>query len=343
MADGHITLARTRPDVLWPRFGYYWLSSRPFQDLISAVLSIGATNQIELSRERLSEAPVPLPPIEEQRRIADFLDTAAQTIERIAMMRRANLRLNAERRRAVLHTELSGDTIRGLKVRHPVLGLLPATWRLAPLKWIVSSMGVGVVVNPSSYFADEGVPFLHGSNVLDGEFALDNVRRMSEADSARLRRSRLNAGDVVVVRAGDPGRAAVVPVELHGANCASIIILRRSPAVESDYLAAYFNSPLGRAYVDVTRYGAAQEQINLSHVADFVVPLPEIQTQKAIVNTINQMEDDFRDLQSKISRQLTLFTEQLNALITAAVTGQIDVTTARGLRCRESGAFGVGV
>src|SRR5699024_5573029 len=102
MADGHVTIARANEAELNPRFAYYWLASAPFYRYIYAGLSVGATNQIELSRERLGDAPVPTPPLDEQRRIADFLDTETARIDRMVNTRTRQLGALRERYEAFL-------------------------------------------------------------------------------------------------------------------------------------------------------------------------------------------------------------------------------------------------
>lgn len=132
------------------------------------------------------------------------------------------------------------------------------------------------------------------------------------------------------MRAGYPGRAAVVPAELEGANCASILIIKKGDRLIPKYLEAYFNSPLGKAYVDSVRYGAAQEQINVSHVVDFMCPAPSMVEQEYIVAELDKSETPIVVLDQKLSAQEKLLGVRRQALITAAVTGQFDVSTASG-------------
>jgi type I restriction enzyme S subunit len=279
--------------------------------------------------------PIPHHPEKVQHRIADFLDAETKRIDEMRAVADRLKRVLGERRNVERSLILRGADDSAPRTSHPLLGDLPSSWRIAPLKRLVPRIGVGVVVDPSSYFTEAGVPFLRGSNITESGIDLTSVRFMSEANSRLLWRSRLNAGDVVVIRAGYPGRAAVVPESLNGANCASLLIFKRGDDLLPEYLEAYFNSPLGKAYVDSVRYGAAQEQINVSHVVDFMVPVPPLDKQAAIIRELQQSQSDVYAITQRLSRQSDLLRERRQALITAAVTGQFDVTTASGRNVTE--------
>ncbi|MFE0351296.1 restriction endonuclease subunit S [Streptomyces griseoluteus] len=296
---------------------------------------VGGATFRALNLEPLGRTPVPLVPLDDQRRIADFLDAETARIDKMCLAMRRLKVLLQERSGAQRSLILRGAEKLGARTLHPMLGDLPASWRVIPLKRLVPRVGVGVVVDPSSYFTEEGVPFLRGSNITEAGVDLTGVRFMSEADSRSLWRSRLNSGDVVVIRAGYPGRAAVVPDYLDGANCASLLVIKKGKHLLPEYLEAYFNSPLGTAYVNSVRYGAAQEQINVSHVVDFMVPVPGLQEQESIVRKLELSDKPIQALREKLSRQEVLLTERRQALITAAVTGQFDVSTASGRNVTE--------
>ncbi|MCI4145845.1 MULTISPECIES: restriction endonuclease subunit S [unclassified Streptomyces] len=323
------------PSLGEPRFFHHLLRSR---HLIAEYERLGKNqppNQFDISWDSFRAIELPLPPLEEQRRIADFLDAETARIDKMrTTVRRLKVVLH-ERSDAQRSLILRGAKKPGPRTLHPMLGDLPVSWRVVPLKHLVPRIGVGVVVDPSSYFTEEGVPFLRGSNITETGIDLTGVRFMSEADSRTLWRSRLNSGDVVVIRAGYPGRAAVVPDSLDGANCASLLVIKKGKNLLPKYLEAYFNSPLGAAYVNSVRYGAAQEQINVSHVVDFIVPVPALHEQEVIVRGLELSENPIQALKEKLSRQEVLLEERRQALITAAVTGQFDVSTASGRNVTE--------
>ena len=163
-------------------------------------------------------------------------------------------------------------------------------------------------------------------------FDLTNTRRISPEDSNRLTPSRLNSGDLISVRVGDPGITAVVPAELEGSNCASVIIVRCGD-FDSGWLCSAMNSWVGRQQVGRVAYGAAQKQFNVSDAVEFVFPVPPRQEQDAIAKFIADKLHRFDTLSRSASEAVELLQERRTALISAAVTGKIDV---RGWKPPES-------
>ncbi|OYO22653.1 hypothetical protein CGZ93_07310 [Enemella dayhoffiae] len=251
-----------------------------------------------------------MPALDEQRRIADFLDDRVARIEQIIAARQQQVELAELGRLANLDAVVRGSA---------------PTQRISR---VVALGAVGVVVNPSTYFEDEGVPFVHGYNVRDGYLDLTEVKHMSQTSSNALSRSQLRAGDVLVVRAGFPGRAAVVPPELAGGNCASVLLLRPGDDLQPEWLAAFFNSPLGKQDVDSVQYGAAQGVINLSDVMSFELPLPPLDDQRKALAAYERTDNAWRQGQACAERQISVLQEYKQSLITAAVTGEFDVTSA---------------
>jgi type I restriction enzyme S subunit len=109
------------------------------------------------------------------------------------------------------------------------VGVIPEDWDVKRLKEISPSQSVGLVINPSTYYSPSGtVPLLVGSNVKENSIDWASANKITDEGNQQIPASQLFAGDLVMVRVGDPGVTAVVPKELEGANCASMMIIRRS-------------------------------------------------------------------------------------------------------------------
>jgi type I restriction enzyme S subunit len=298
---------------------YYQYVLLAMEDQLTA-RSLGTTF-LELSSSALAGLPVPSPPVSAQGSIADYLDAETGRIDALIAEKQRMIGLLEEKRSVQMTTLVFGrDTAQTMRL-DPLLGPLPVSWERVRLRYCVR-ITVGVVVNPSSYFVEDGVPFIHGSDVRDGWIDTSNMKYLSAESNDLLVKSRLRAGDVVVVRAGYPGRAAVVPPELDGSNCASILILRQGKRVSSEYLCHFLNCREARVQVALAQYGAAQEQINVSDIVDFVAPLPPRLEQDRIVAAINTVASTLDRATGALRRQIDLLLEHRQALIAAAVSGE---------------------
>lgn len=326
------------PDRLWQtvfrpeaeiaaRYVAYFLGTEGFRKQVSLAAEGASSSMQNVAKPDFLAIPTTIPPREEQTQIAKFLDYETAKIDALIEKQQQLIALLKEKRQAVI----SHAVTKGLNPDAPMrdsgvewLGKVPAHWATKRLKHISPRVGVGLVINPSIYTKDEGVYFLFGGDVNEYRFDLTNTRRMSPEDSDRLTPSRLSAGDLVSVRVGDPGVTAVVPPELEGANCASVVIVRRGD-FDSGWLCSAMNSWVGRQQVGLVAYGAAQKQFNISDAVEFRFPIPPREEQEAISCFITDSLTRFDKLSDRASEAVELLKERRTALISAAVTGKIDV------------------
>lgn len=283
-----------------------------------------------LAVERIIDLFLPIPPEGERQIIAAHVGSETARIDALIEKKTRFIELLREKRQALItHAVTKGLDPKARMKDSGVewLGEVPEHWKLVPLKYVTPSLTVGIVVNPSDYVADEGLPFLYGGDIGEGVIFAETARRISPEHSQRNAKTRLNAGDLVTVRVGAPGVTAVVPPECEGGNCASVMLIRRG-AFNSDWLCYTMNSRVVRYQVEVVQYGAAQEQFNISHAVDFLIPVPPLEEQAAIASALNQEGRRVDALLSKTERSIALLKERRSALITAAVTGQIDLREA---------------
>jgi type I restriction enzyme S subunit len=85
------------------------------------------------------------------------------------------------------------------------------------------------------------------------------------------------------------------------------------------------NSRLGRSQIERVEYGAAQPQFNVSHAVEFVFPVPPLEEQKTIALSLTKLQTEIDSVLDRIEQQIALLKEYRTALISAAVSGKIDV------------------
>ncbi len=285
------------------------------------------TTFLEISGDELGAFRTPAPPLPEQTQIAAFLDRETAKIDELVAEQRRLMELLKEKRQAVI----SHAVTQGLNPNAPMkpsgiewLGDVPAHWEVKRLKHISPFITVGVVVNPSTFVADEGFPFIYGGDIREGVIDWANSRRIDAESSEANSKTRLKAGDLLTVRVGAPGITAVVPPECEGGNCASVMLVRQG-SFNSHWLCYAMNTRIVRFQVEVVQYGAAQEQFNISHAVNFWTPTPPRAEQDEIAEFLARESAKFDTLTAEAQRAIDLLQERRTALISAAVTGKVDV------------------
>lgn len=324
IADGHITIVRANTEFAHPRFLYYTLSSQPFYDRIYAEMVVGATNQIELSTEKLSRAPIPLPPLEEQRRIADFLDAETARINQVLETRSRSADLLLERLDAVWGAEIAsaGEKYGWIPIRRVLLSITDGPFGSALT---------------SDHYSDEGARVIRLGNIGRAIFRSDDEAFVPIEYWRQLSRHHASSGDLIIAGLGDAGhplgRACVLPDHLGPAMVkADCFRVRLDEGKVSHQFAAWaLSSPPASERISLLSRGSTRARINLEVARDIPVPIPPLPVQAAIVTRLKQQYDKTTRTIKLINHQIDLLNEKRRALITAAVTGQFDVTTARGV------------
>lgn len=221
--------------------------------------------------------PVPLPPLPEQRRIAAILDQA----DALRAKRRAALAQLDEMAQAIF-VEMFGDPQEN-----------PKNWATVPCADLCNRINVGVVVKPASYYCESGVPAVRGTNIKPYGIDLSDIVYFSAKDSnGPLAKSRLWAGDVVIVRTGQPGLAAVVPAALDGANAIDIIIVTPNTKLISPvFLRELLNSKGGRQMILAQSRGQIQQHFNIGSLATAELIAPPIKLQLKFAERLEAVSD----------------------------------------------------
>ncbi|MER7208867.1 restriction endonuclease subunit S [Streptosporangium sp. NPDC000239] len=331
------TLLRLRPrqGVTDGRFLGWWARSA-FGSGLFASIATGA-NIYHVSAERVRSLPVELPSLEEQRRIADFLDDKVAQIEKIQKVRRESRALIVERRIVLVDALVRGalDSDRVNADFFP-LGEISSRWRQGRLRNVECEVQTGPFGSQlhAEDYVDDGWPVINPANITpDGLISLPGMA-VGEKIRMRLSRHILREDDVVFGRRGELGRTGIVTSREAGWVCGtgSLRVRFKNDVFEAGYLSRYLSIPAIRHYFELQSVGSTMANLNTSILLSVPLLMPDLDEQREIVERCRAVEDDCRKLVQGIERQLEILVERKQALITAAVTGNIDVTTARGMR-----------
>ncbi len=275
----------------------------------------GGVRTPRINPEDLGDILVDFPDLDEQRRIAEFLDAETAKIDQLSTLR-SHQDGQLDEREASWRSRLFLDSRSGTWVR--VKHLLRAKPRY------------GVLVPE---FVDDGVPFIRINN-LSSFTGQDDLARIPQDLSVRYARTVTVLDDVLVGVVGSLGKAAVVSEELIGANVArAIAVLRLSPKYASSLFAVWIGTAEFMQQAQLaTGSDTAQPTLGMEDLANFSLRWPaDDAEQKLMTEAAKEHRLETAAIRAALDRQRTLVAERRQALITAAVTGQIDVTAARGV------------
>jgi type I restriction enzyme S subunit len=162
--------------------------------------------------------------------------------------------------------------------------------KLIPLRDLCERITVGIASAATHAYRKEGVPMIRNTNIKEGYIEVDQLLYLDPAYEQHHRNKRLSTGDVVVVRTGNPGIAAVVPPMLNGAQCFTSLIIRpKVDVLDPDFLCTYINSPAGQRQFSVGAAGGAQKNVNAGTLSRMGVPVTPIERQREVVSIARLM------------------------------------------------------
>ncbi|GAB3443910.1 restriction endonuclease subunit S [Streptomonospora sediminis] len=280
-----------------------------------------SNTQSNLNAEQVGNLTLPMPSMDEQRRIADFLDAETARIDRLTHARARQIELLKNRLQS-----RNSQKFNHLSIYHPTARFKHAL------------LGIEQGWSPDCYNTpakQEEWGVLKSGAVNNGSFDPENNKRLP-VDIAPKVRYRIRKGDLLMSRASGSldliGSIAVVPdIEKNLLLCDKIYRLYTdNTKVLPEYMAFIASSPQVRDQIKNGTSGAGGLANNLPSgvIRSLSLPLPPLECQREVVQRERDHQEAQQGLQKAIHDQLSLLTERRQALITAAVTGQLDVMTA---------------
>ncbi|BDH14872.1 restriction endonuclease subunit S [Streptomyces hygroscopicus] len=298
--------------------------------------SVGGATFRALNLEPLARTPVPLPPLGEQRRIATFLDSEVASIETLAQARYRQLALLEERSQALVF-----DVVRGLREPWPRidsgldwLGDIPSSWPTMPVGYQFEVL-LGKMLNQENIRGLHLAPYIRNANVQWDRVATDDLLYMNFPPNERQRYAVL-PGDLLVCEGGEPGRAAIWDGRVREIYYQKALHRVRARGYSSPRWLFYCL----RAATSQNVFAVEGNSTTIAHLTGEQLrahrfPFPDRETQDRLTATLDADALKHTRLTELLGRQLNLLTERRQALITAAVTGQFDVSTASGRNVTE--------
>lgn len=316
-----------------PDFIAHWLKTpRGVYEMSRMLRGIGSADAAQVRTPRVNESDLrgirlAVPDRTEQDAIVTYLDRETARIDTLIAEQQRMIELLTERKGSVVDAVLAErgwsypQTLEAVGV-----GALPSGWRVILLGRCLEQLTNGFVGPTRDILVDEGVRYIQGTHIKNGSIDFERrpfyVRKAWHDERPRIH---LTAGDVLIVQTGDIGRVAVVPEDFGEASCHALQIARvRKSILSGPYLGTFLASRFGYESLLLRATGALHPHLEAGiRSAPIVVPPPDAQAE--IVGEVRHRTVRIDGLVADAERLIELARERRAALITAAVTGEIDV------------------
>ena len=333
--DGIVSPAYSvfRPDKskIVPQYAHY-LSRTPMYTKYFKTLSTGIIDsRLRLYPDKFGTIFYILPPIEEQRAIATFLDRETARIDNLIAEKQTFIKLLKEKRQALISHLVTKGLDPNVKMKDSGIewiGEVPEGWYLARVKQVSSFITSGPR-GWSDFIDENGNSVFLQSGDLNNNLGLElkKAKRVSPPEGAEGVRTRLLNGDVVVCITGaNTGRVAIAEDidETVYINQHLSLIRPKPKTLRSKFLAYFLSSDAGSKYYAVTQYGL-KEGLSLKNVAETPLAFPTLEEQEKIERRLDSDLRKSTELLESVMQSIEFLREHRTALISAAVTGKIDV------------------
>lgn len=291
------------------QFLHYLLRSEPYIALYGRISKGVRVNQWDLEHEALRTVPVMLPDLETQKAIADFLDRETARIDQLIEKKRRLQALLAERERNSVIHEFSQ------------LEMENRSWKLSHICLLRRGRFNHRPRNAPELY-DGKHPFLQTGDVAQAKKFI-RVYKQTLSDLGASISGWFPKGSILMAIAANVGDVAISDFDAYCPD--SVVGFVPTKAVDAEFL--YYALRALRSSIATSSTSNAQDNTNIARLGALRIPLPDIGAQRRLVEALDKAERDSDAFGEATNKSIERLNEFRSALITAAVTGQIDLAT----------------
>ncbi|QWF72019.1 restriction endonuclease subunit S [Methylomonas paludis] len=317
---------------VYPAFAQYQFLSNEFIKTVDG--STYGAKMPRVSWDFFSDMPLCTPSVEEQKVVVQKLDSETARIDALVSKKTRFIELLREKRQALITQAVTKGLDPNVKMkdsRVEWLGDVPEHWQIKQIKYLATHIGSGKTPSGGAeVYQDSGVIFLRSQNIHDDGIRLEDVAYITEEVDQDMRGSRVFQGDILLnITGASIGRSCMVADNIGQANVNQhVCIVRIIDKVTAVWVAEYFLSTAIKAQIDFSQNGAGREGLNFEQIGNMVIALPPVHEELSICKMLSTNRNRLDTLISKTEHSIELLKERRSALITAAVTGQLDLREA---------------
>jgi type I restriction enzyme S subunit len=329
-------------DILDSRYIFWWLTSN-YQNIRNMS---GGDHRDGLNLELLGNIECPIPTHIEKQKIANFLDHETAKIDTLIEKQQQLIALLKEKRQAVI----SHAVTKGLNANAPMrdsgvewLGEVPEHWVSCALKYYARIVDCKHI---TAEFFDEGIPLASIGEVKEWHVNLATAKLTNEKYYLDLIGGgrKPETGDIIYSRNATVGEAALVVKDMPDfAMGQDVCLIRLDEGVLPEYILYVLKSGVISNQLDLAMVGSTFKRINVDDIRNFVIALPSYEEQIDIVAELTRILGKYDALVINAESTVELLAERRTALISAAVTGKIDVRNWQAPETNHTSRKGISV
>ncbi|MBP3316576.1 MAG: restriction endonuclease subunit S [Alphaproteobacteria bacterium] len=272
---------------------------------------------------------IPMPDLQEQQAIADYLDGECARIDGIVTTQRQIIERLKEYKKSVITEAVT----RGLNPNAPMkdsgiewIGKIPEHWKISKLKYYSKYITDGTHTTPE-YLAD-GVPFLSIKDISAGKLDFSNTKYISQQQHEELsKHAPIEKGDILFTRIGTLGVSVIVETDITFDIFVSVGLLKPKDNINTKHLNYVMNSEYYYQYIQLVKAGegTSAAKFNLSDVSNSPIVCPPLSEQQAIADYLDRKCGKIDNIIEKRERMIELMTEYKKSLIYECVTGKKEI------------------
>ncbi len=290
----------------------------------------GIIGMVHVTKAKLGAVKVPLPEILEQQAIADYLDHETSRIDELIEKKREFINKLKEKRTALISHAVTKGLDPDVKLKPSGIKWLdeiPEHWEeVVPLRRKCRKITDGAHISPDT--SSEDFPFVSTVDIKNGKIDFESCLKTSIENYEYLVHTgcKPQKGDVLFSKDGTVGRTAVVDFICDFVVASSLVIITpNSNHLDFHYLEYWLNNSLLKQEVELLLSGAALKRISIVKVSNLPVVTPPLDEQCRIVSYLNNETSKIDSLIDKVEKAIEKLQEYRSSIISAAVTGKIDV------------------
>lgn len=308
----------------YAKFFYYYYFSLYINQVFN---NLGTGVRATLNPDELLAIKIPLPPLQEQKEIAEFLDSKCEKIQNYIDKKQKLITLLQEKKQALINEVVTKGLNPNIESKNSgieYLGLIPHHWEVARSGLIYKNISSGTTPQSDNdeYYKNGNIFWINSGDLNDSVLTNSKNKITQKAIMAYSALKISPKGSLIIAMYGATiGKVSILGID--ACTNQACCVLCESKYLNTRFVFYYFIAK--RQDLISMAYGGGQPNISQDIIKNFKIPLPPLQEQKQIANFLDKKCEKINSVIEKTKRQIELVKEYKNTLINEAVCGRINL------------------